>query len=200
MYSMSQHTCRWIGMTEPFAINSTWLKQAVGKVVWMSNLPGDWLSGPFLMDIEIISVVTVMTSIPVYNNYNGKYWREDKFGGLSEVRIQIEISSQSIMIIINILLLLCVELPKFWICQLRFLCQADQYFLFIQYTLHFSNVWLSQQVKNEGFPALFRGFVPVMLRAFPANAVSDQLSCTSTLSGPRVVHMYIYIYMYIFCC
>ena len=30
-------------------------------------------------------------------------------------------------------------------------------------------------LKHEGIPALFKGVVPIMLRAFPANAVSIQL-------------------------
>ena len=29
-----------------------------------------------------------------------------------------------------------------------------------------------QQIKEEGFFALFRGLSPILLRAFPANAVS----------------------------
>ena len=32
-------------------------------------------------------------------------------------------------------------------------------------------------LKHEGVPALFKGVVPIMLRAFPANAVSI-LKCT----------------------
>ncbi|KAF1743071.1 hypothetical protein MXB_4229 [Myxobolus squamalis] len=42
------------------------------------------------------------------------------------------------------------------------------------------------EVKTEGVKSLFRGFVPVMIRAFPTNAVNKIIGYIDLLSGLRI--------------
>ena len=63
--------------------------------------------------------------------------------------------------------------------------------MFDHFLIHYLLTLL--QMKREGVAGLFKGVVPVMIRAFPANAVSEELwvkfylwSCRPAGTSPRI--------------